>query len=102
VRAITWGKVKMQHFETIIYKHTIELIFDLKRGHWYALFPKHGQYASGPIGHGNFERNHNFLVIGTREYELVIDCNDDHTRWESWSVFDVKKQDYLPVSGRFE
>jgi hypothetical protein len=91
----------LKHFDTTIYKHKIELIFDLDREHWYALFPKYGQYASGAIGHGHFERNHNFLVIGTREYELVIDCDDDNKHWESWSIFDIKKQDYLQVSGRF-
>lgn len=92
--------MNIKHFDVTVYKHKLELIFDLDRAHWYALFPKYGQYASGDIGHGSFERNHNFLVIGRREYELVIDCNDDRNQWESWSIFDVKKQDYLPVSGK--
>lgn len=91
----------IKHFDVTVYKHKLEMIFDLDRQHWYVLFPKYGQYASGEIGHGSLERNHNFLMIGRREYELVIDCDDDHTKWESWSIFDVKKQDYLPVSGRF-
>ena len=90
----------IKHFNVTVYKHNLELIVDLDREHWYVLFPKYSQYASGAIGHGSFERNHNFLVIGTREYELVIDCDDDRTKWDSWSIFDVKKQDYLEVSGK--
>ena len=92
----------IKYFDTTIYKHKIELIFDLDRNIWYALHTKHGQFIKGKIGHGRLERNHNFLVIGTREYELVIDCDDDNKHWESWSVFDIKKQDYLPVSGRLD
>ena len=90
----------MKHFEITVNKHQLELIIDPGREHWYLLFPKHGQYASGQIGHGSFERNHNFLRIGTRDYELVFDCDDERTRWESWSVFDVKKQIYLDASGK--
>lgn len=90
----------MKRFDLTINKHELELIVDPERGHWYMLFPKYGQYASGPIGLGHFERNHNFLRIGTRDYELVFDCDDDATRWDSWSIFDVKKQAYLPETGR--
>jgi hypothetical protein len=92
----------MKHFEITIGRHQLELIVDLEREHWYALFPKYGQYASGPIGSGSLERNHNFLRIGTRDYELVFDCDDNRKHWESWSIFDVKKQEYLPESGRLD
>lgn len=90
----------MKHFEITVNKHQLELIVDPEREHWYVLFPKYGQYASGQIGHGSFERNHNFLVIGRRDYELVFDCDDEQTRWDSWSIFDVKKQVYLDQSGK--
>lgn len=92
----------IKHFDTTIYKHKIELIFDLDRHIWYALHPKYGQYVSGNFWRGRFERNHNLLIIGRREYELVIDCDDSNRYWESWSVFDIKKQDYLPTSGRLD
>lgn len=92
----------MKRFDVELRTHKLELIVDLERNHWYILFPKHGQYASGEIGHGSFERNHNFLVIGSREYELVIDCDEKRTRWEDWSFFDVKKQEYLPDTGRLD
>lgn len=92
----------IKHFDVELRTHRLELIVDLKRNHWYVLFPKHGQYASGEIGHGSYERNHNFLVIGQREYELVFDCNEKRTRWEDWSFFDVKKQEYLPDTGRLD
>ena len=88
----------IKHFDIEINKHRLELIVDLDRSHWYVLFPKHGQYASGDIGHGSFERNQNYLRIGRRDYEMVIDCDDEMTRWESVSIFDVKKQAYLPTS----
>ena len=91
----------IKHFNVEVYKHKLELIVDLERSHWYVLFPKHGQYASGDIGHGSFERNHNFIVIGSRDYELVFDCDDDGKRWESVSIFDIKKQAYLPTSWEF-
>ena len=92
----------MKRFEVELRTHKLELIVDLDRNHWYVLFPKYGQYASGEIGHGSYERNHNFLVIGQREYELVFDCDEKRTRWEDWSFFDVKKQEYLPDTGRLD
>lgn len=90
----------MRHFDVTVNKHKLELIVDLEREHWYLLFPKFGQYASGEIGMGHFERNHNFVRIGTRDYELVFDCDDECTKWESWSIFDIKKQAYLTETGR--
>jgi hypothetical protein len=92
----------IKHFDVELRTHKLELIVDLKRNHWYVLFPKHGQYASGEIGHGSYERNHNFLMIGTRAYSLVFDCDDKRRRWEGWSFFDEKKQEYLPDTGRLD
>jgi hypothetical protein len=91
----------MKKYDIAVNKHNLELIIDTDKNHWYVLFPKYGQYASGDIGHGSFERNHNFLVIGKRDYELVFDCDDEMKRWESMSIFDVKKQEYLSTSWEF-
>jgi hypothetical protein len=87
-------------FELTIDGNNLELIIDTKRDHWFLLFPEHGQYASGSIGSGSYERNHNFLRIGSKDYELVIDCDDNQTHWDSWSIFDVEKQEYLSISGK--
>lgn len=92
----------IKHFNVEVYKHKLELIVDLERNHWYVLFPKYGQYASGDIGHGSFERNHNPLVIGKRRYSIVFDCDDNRKHWEGWSFFDEEKQDYLPDTGRLD
>lgn len=92
----------IKHFNVEVNKHKLELIVDLDRSHWYVLFPKYGQYASGDIGHGSFERNHNYIVIGSRDYELVFDCDEKRRHWEDWSFFDVKKQEYLPDTGRLD
>jgi hypothetical protein len=92
----------IKRFDVELRTHNLELIVDLGRNHWYVLFPKYGQYASGDIGHGSFERNYNFLVVGSREYSLVIDCDDKRRRWEGWSFFDEKKQDYMPDTGRLD
>lgn len=92
----------IKHFDIEINKHKLELIVDLDRSHWYVLFPKYGQYASGDIGHGSFERNHNYIVIGSRDYELVFDCDDEGKQWDSVSIFDIKKQYYLPEVVRLD
>jgi hypothetical protein len=92
----------IKHFDVELRTHKLELIVDLERNHWYVLFPKYGQYASGDIGHGSFERNHNFLMIGSRPYSLVIDCDDERKHWEGWSFFDENKQDYMPDTGRLD
>ena len=92
----------IKHFNVEVYKHKLELIVDLERSHWYVLFPKYGQYASGDIGHGSFERNNNYIVIGSRDYELVFDCDENRRHWEDWSFFDIKKQEYLPYTGRLD
>lgn len=92
----------IKHFNVEVYKHKLELIVDLERSHWYVLFPKYGQYASGDIGHGSYEQNHNFIVIGSRDYELVFFPADNRRSWSTMQIFDVKKQDYLPDSVRLD
>lgn len=92
----------IKYFDFEVYKHELELIVDLEREFWYLLFPKHGQYVSGVIGSGSFERTHNYLVIGSRDYELVFDCDDDRKRWDTVSIFDIKKQEYLPECVRLD
>jgi len=87
----------IKQFNVTINKHDIEVIIDTHRNHWYVLFPKYGQYASGEIN-DHFERIHHPLTIGTRQYSLVIDCNDKNDAWESFSFFDEKKQSYIETA----
>jgi hypothetical protein len=75
--------------------HSLKIIFDIDNEHWYILFPKYGQYISGSFNDSGIERIHHPITIGTRQYELVLDPNDDQTKWESFSIFDCKKQCYI-------
>ena len=87
----------MKKYDIVINKHALELIIDKDKNHWYVLFPKYGQYASGEIN-DTFERIHHRLHIGTREYSIVFDCNDEGTEWDSFSFFDEKKQTYIDTA----
>lgn len=87
----------MKHFDAIVNKHNIEVIIDADRNHWYVLFPKYGQYANGEIN-DNYERIYHPLTIGTRQYSIVLDCNDIGTKWESFSFFDEKKETYIDTA----
>ena len=88
----------MKHYNIELNKHKLELILDIDREHWYILFPKHSQYASGSFNDNGFERIHHPITVGTRQYEFVLDTNDDQTKWESFSVFDCKKQYYIDTA----
>ena len=79
-------------------KNKLELLLDIKNEHWYLLFPKYGQYASGSFNENGLERTHHPITVGTRNYELVLDPNDELTNWESYSVFDCKKQSYIETA----
>jgi len=81
-----------------INKHKLHIGFDTVAENWYILFPKYGQYASGSFGSGSMERTHHPITIGSRNYELVIDCDDSMSNWESFSVFDIKKQSYIDTA----
>jgi hypothetical protein len=88
----------MKHYNIELNKHKLELILDTEREHWYILFPKYGQYTSGTFNDNGFERIHHAITVGTRDYELVLDTNDEQTKWESFSVFDCKKQCYIDTA----
>jgi len=79
-------------------KHKLELLLDTEKENWYVLFPKYGQYAKGSFNENGLERIHHPITVGTRNYELVLDPNDALTEWESFSVFDCKKQCYIDTA----
>ena len=87
----------MKKYDIVVNKHILEIIIDVSRNHWYVLFPKYSQYASGSIN-DSFERIHQPIHIGTRNYSIVFDCNDEGTAWESFSFFDEKKQIYIDTA----
>jgi hypothetical protein len=79
-------------------KHKLELLLDIDKEHWYVFFPKYGQYTSGSFNDNGLERIHHPITVGSRNYELVLDPNDQLTEWESFSVFDCKKQCYIDTA----
>lgn len=87
----------IKHFDILVFKHKLELIIDTDRGVWYSLFPKYGDYVYGKLP-DKLERIHAPVTIGTREYSIVFDCDDDNTRWESFSYWDEKKQTYIDTA----
>ena len=88
----------MKQYDIELNKHKLKLILDLDRENWYMLFPKYGQFASGSFNDNGLERIHHPITVGTRDYELVLDPNDERTAWESFSVFDCKKQMYIDTA----
>jgi len=88
----------MKKYNIELNNHKLELILDVEQEQWYCLFPKYGQYASGSFNENGMERIHHPITIGTRNYELVLDPNDELTKWESFSVFDCKKQLYIETA----
>jgi hypothetical protein len=88
----------MKQYDIILNKHELKLILDKENEHWFLLFPKYGQYASGEFNDNGRERIHHPITVGTRQYDLVLDCNDDGTEWESFSFWDEKKQLYIDTA----
>jgi hypothetical protein len=88
----------MKQYDIVLNKHELILILDKEKEHWFLLFPKYGQYASGSFNDNGLERIHHPIRVGTRQYALVIDCNDDNTAWESFSFWDEKKQLYIDTA----
>ena len=88
----------MKQYNIELNKHKLELLLDIEKEHWYVLFPKYGQYASGSFNDNGLERIHHPITVGSRNYELVLDPNDQLTKWESFSVFDCKKQCYIDTA----
>ena len=85
----------MEQYDIVLNKHNLILILDKEKEHWFLLFPKYGQYASGSFNDNGLERIHHPIRVGTRQYALVLDCNDDRTAWDSFSFWDEKKQLYI-------
>lgn len=88
----------MKQYDIVLNKHELILILDKEKEHWFLLFPKYGQYASGEFNDNGLERIHHPITVGTRQYDLVLDCNDDGTAWESFSFWDEKKQLYIDTA----
>ena len=88
----------MEQHDIVLNKHELILILDKEKEHWFLLFPKYGQYASGSFNDNGLERIHHPITVGTRQYCLVLDCNDDGTTWESFSFWDEKKQSYIDTA----
>ena len=88
----------MKQYDIVLNKHELILILDKEKEHWFLLFPKYGQYASGEFNDNGLERIHHPITVGTRQYDLVLDCNDDGTAWESFSFWDNKKQLYIDTA----
>jgi hypothetical protein len=88
----------MNQYDIVLNKHELTLILDKGNEHWFLLFPKYGQYASGSFNDNGIERIHHPITVGTRQYSLVLDCNDDGTEWESFSFWDEKKQSYIDTA----
>ena len=88
----------MKQYDIILNKHKLKLILDTDLEHWYILFPSKGQYISGSFNENGLERIHHPFTVVTREYEFVLEPNDDLTKWVSFSVFDCKKQLYIDTA----
>ena len=88
----------MKQYDIILNKHKLKLILDTDLEHWYILFPSKGQYISGSFNENGLERIHHPFTVVTRQYEFVLEPNDDLTKWESFSVFDCKKQLYIDTA----
>ena len=88
----------MKQYDIVLNKHNLILILDKEKEHWFLLFPKYGQYASGSFNDNGLERIHHPITVGTRQYDLVLDCNDDGTAWDSFSFWDEKKQLYIDTA----
>ena len=76
---------------------TITLIFNLERGTWIIINDGTNGCLRGRLDQGAElkERTHHHFWIGTRDYEMVIDPFEDKDEWETFSFFDVKKQNYI-------
>jgi len=86
------------HYVRLTGRVTVTLIFNLENDAWIiindgtrgCIRDKLDQY-----GAEEKERTHHHFWIGTRDYEMVIDPSEDTNTWETFSFFDVKKQNYI-------
>ena len=77
---------------------TITLIFNLEQEYWIIINDGTDGSISDMLdksGAEEKERKHHNFWINTRSYEMVIDPSEDGKTWETFSFFDVKKQNYI-------
>lgn len=76
---------------------TITLIFNLEKDTWIIINDGTRGCIRDKLDQGAElkERTHHHFWIGTRDYEMVIDPSEDTDTWETFSFFDVKKQNYI-------
>jgi len=77
---------------------TITLIFNLDTDQWIIINDGTRGSIRGRLwqsGADHRERTHHHFWIGSRDYEMVIDPTEDGTAWETFSFFDIKKQEYI-------
>jgi hypothetical protein len=86
------------HYVRLTGRVTVTLIFNLEKDTWIII----NDGTRGCIrdkldqsGQDIKERTHHHFWIGTRDYELVVDPTEEGNQWESFSFFDVKKQNYI-------
>jgi len=79
----------------------ITLVLNKEAEEWWILSENHKEFIKGKFYQGGsalYQRTHHQFCVRSNEYELVIDCNDEVDDWESWSIFDVKKQAYIETA----
>jgi hypothetical protein len=79
-------------------RFNVVFVIDKEAEEWYMLSENHNQYIKGKFP-DTMERTHLPFSIRSNDYSLVIDPDDGHDHWESWSIFDEKAQTYLDIGG---
>jgi hypothetical protein len=94
------------HYVRLTGRVTVTLILNLKRDKWIIINDGTSGCIRGILnqsGAEEKERTHHNFWIGRRDYEMVIDPSEDGKTWETFSFFDVKKQNYIEgASGAIE
>jgi len=86
------------HYVRLTSRVTITLIFNIDKEGWIIINDGTKGAIHGKMGQSGAvlkERTHHYFWLGTREYELVIDPTEDGKEWETFSFFDIKKQNYI-------
>ena len=77
---------------------SIKLIFNLEKETWIIINNGTGGSFGGrldQLGGSQKERTHHHFWIASGDYEMVINPTEDGQEWETFSFFDVKKQNYI-------
>jgi hypothetical protein len=80
-------------------KNRFDVVLVLSDDEYYLLSQNHNQYIRGKLP-DRLERTHLPFCIRSNEYSLVLDPSEDLTRWDNWSIFDEKSQNYLDIKGK--